>query len=143
MTHLAFDLMVGLGSIAVALAAWHFAVLIRRRRLPESRWFYRAAALAGLGAYVTVEAGWVTTEVCRQPWIVYGAMRVSDAVTDASPAFLWAMLGTLVVVYAVIAFFFVFLLLRLGARWRREDLGGAPPERLEGEGLPYAPRAVE
>ena len=139
LTHLSFDLMVGLGSAALLLTVWHFAVLILRRRLPESRWFYRLAALAGVGAYLTVESGWVTTEVGRQPWIVYGAMRVADAVTDASPVFLWAMLGTLLVVYAAIAFFFITLLLKLSRRWRREDEAGSTAV-FGGRGLPYAPR---
>ena len=139
LTHLSFDLMVGLGSAALLLTVWHFAVLIRRRRLPESLWFYRLAALAGAGAYLTVESGWVTTEVGRQPWIVYGAMRVADAVTDAPPVFVWAMLGTLIVVYAVIAFFFITLLLKLSRRWRREDEAGST-EVFGGRGLPYAPR---
>ena len=139
LTHLSFDLMVGLGSAALLLTVWHFAVLIRRRRLPQSLWFYRLAALAGVGAYLTVESGWVTTEVGRQPWIVYGAMRVADAVTDASPVFLWAMLGTLFVVYAAIAFFFITLLLKLSRRWRQEDEAGST-EVFGGRGLPYAPR---
>jgi len=115
------------------LALWYFAVLIRHRRLPESFWFYRLAALAGLGSYVSVEAGWMTTEVGRQPWIVYGAMRVADAVTDAPAAYVWTMLGVLVVVYALIAFFFVRVLLGLAARWRRDD--GAAVE----QGVPYGP----
>ena len=130
--HLAFDAMVGLGSAGALLAAWYFLTLIRRRRLPESVWFYRLAALAGVGCYLAVEVGWITTEVGRQPWIVYGLMRVSDAVTDAPAAFVWTMLATLVVVYALIAYFFVTLLVRLGARWRDEDA----PE----EGAPYGPR---
>ncbi|TMF86740.1 MAG: cytochrome ubiquinol oxidase subunit I [Chloroflexi bacterium] len=133
LTHLSFDLMVGLGSAGAVLALWYFAVLIRHRRLPESFWFYRLAALAGLGSYVSVEAGWMTTEVGRQPWIVYGAMRVADAVTDAPAAYVWTMLGVLVVVYALIAFFFVRVLLGLAARWRRDD--GAAVE----QGVPYGP----
>lgn len=140
MTHLSFDLMVGLGTAGVALTAWYFFVLLRHRRLPHNIWFYRLAALAGVGAYLTVEAGWVTTEVGRQPWIVYGAMRVADAVTNAPAGFVWTMLATLVVVYAVIAFFFVTLLLRLAARWRREDEAHAGVEPIGGTGLPYAPR---
>jgi len=131
--HLAFDAMVGLGSAGALLAAWYFLTLLRRRRLPESTWFYRLAALAGVGCYLAVEVGWVTTEVGRQPWIVYGLMRVSDAVTDAPAAYVWTMLATLVVVYALIAYFFVTLLIRLGMRWRDEDA----PE----EGAPYGPRA--
>ena len=134
--HLAFDLMVGLGSVAFLLALWHFWTLLRTRRLPESVWFYRLAALAGVGAYVTVEAGWVTTEVGRQPWIVYGMLRVSDAVTTAPGGFVWAMLATLVVVYALIAYFFVRLLMDLSARWARDDRGQTDPE----VGTPYGPR---
>jgi cytochrome d ubiquinol oxidase subunit I len=137
LTHLAFDVMVGLGSAGALLAAWYFWVLWRRRRLPESVWFYRVAALAGVGCYVAVEAGWITTEVGRQPWIVYGVMRVSDAVTDAPASYVWAMLTALVIVYALIAYFFVTTLTRLAARWRDEDaLGEAAPE----EGAPYGPR---
>ncbi|HEX2645911.1 MAG TPA: cytochrome ubiquinol oxidase subunit I [Candidatus Dormibacteraeota bacterium] len=135
--HLTFDAMVGLGMAGAALSLWFFVVLLRRRKLPESVWFYRLAALAGVGCYVSVEAGWVTTEVGRQPWIVYGLMRVADAVTDAPAAFVWSMLATLVVVYALIAYFFVALLLRLAARWRKGDAREAPEE-----GAPYGPRAA-
>jgi cytochrome d ubiquinol oxidase subunit I len=136
-THLAFDVMVGLGSAGVALALWYFAVLLYRRRLPQSRWFYRAASLAGIGSYAAVESGWVTTEVGRQPWIVYNLMRVSDAVTSAPAAFIWSMLSVLIVVYAGIAVIAVTLLLRLAGRWRREDASEAPtaPEK----GAPYGP----
>lgn len=133
LTHIAFDLMVGLGSAGFLLAAWYFVALWRRRRLPESVWFWRLAAVAGAGCYLAVEAGWVTTEVGRQPWIVVGLMRVQDAVTDAPAAYVWTMLSALVVVYSLIAYFFVTLLVRLGRRWRDED---APPE----EGAPYGPR---
>jgi len=136
-SHLAFDVMVGLGTAGALLAAWYFWILLRRRRLPESVWFYRVAALAGVGCYVAVESGWVTTEVGRQPWIVYGLLRVADAVTTAPASFVWTMLATLVVVYAAIACFFVILLLGLAARWRREDR--LHPEAPE-EGVPYGPR---
>lgn len=136
MTHLAFDAMVGLGGIGFLLAAWYFVVLWRRRTLPESVWFWRLASAAGVGCYLAVEAGWITTEVGRQPWIVYNLMRVSDAVTEAPAVYIWTMLCTLVIVYALIAYFFVTLLLRLSARWRRED---AVPE----EGLPYSPRSPQ
>jgi cytochrome d ubiquinol oxidase subunit I len=138
-THLAFDLMVGLGTAGAALSAWYFFILIRRRDLPRSSWFYRGAALAGVGAFAGVESGWVTTEVGRQPWIVYNAMRVSDAVTGASAAYVWTMLTVLIVVYAIIGIIFVTLLMKLAARWRRDDLEQIveTPE----EGVPYGPRA--
>lgn len=142
-THLAFDIMVGLGSGAVLLSAWYFGHLVRYRRLPENRWFYRLAALAGVGAYVSVEAGWTTTEVGRQPWIVYGTMRVADAVTTAPGEFIWATLAVLIVVYAAIAFFFFTVLLRLAARWRRDDDAGmGMAEESPERGAPYGPRAA-
>jgi cytochrome d ubiquinol oxidase subunit I len=86
---------------------------------------------------VAVEAGWVTTEVGRQPWIVYNLMRVSDAVTGAPGTFVWSMLSVLVVVYAVIAVIAIALLRKLGARWHQEDAteGPSAPE----EGVPYGP----
>src|SRR4029077_4449532 len=135
--HLAFDAMVGLGSAGVALTVWYFVVLLYRRRLPQSRWFYGAASLAGVGSYVAVEAGWVTTEVGRQPWIVYNLMRLPDAVTSAPAAFVWTMLSVLVVVYAVIAVIAITLLRTLSARWQREDAihGPTAPE----QGAPYGP----
>ena len=137
-THLAFDLMVGLGSAGVVLMVWYFVVLLGRRRLPQSRWFYRTASLAGIGSYVAIESGWTTTEVGRQPWIVYNLMRVDDAVTTAPGSFVWAMLAVLLVVYAVIAIIFVTVLLGLVTRWRHEDerqLVRAPEA-----GAPYGPR---
>src|SRR5437899_399511 len=137
-THLAFDVMVGLGSAGVVLMVWYFVVLLGRRRLPQSRWFYRTASLAGIGSYVAIESGWTTTEVGRQPWIVYNLMRVDDAVTTAPGSFVWAMLAVLLVVYAVIAIIFVTVLLGLVTRWRHEDerqLVRAPEA-----GAPYGPR---
>jgi cytochrome d ubiquinol oxidase subunit I len=131
--HLSFDLMVGLGSIAVLLALWYGWAWLRRRDLPGSRWFFVAAALAGPGSYVAVECGWITTEVGRQPWIVYGLMRVVDAVNPLPAAYVWITFTALVVAYAAIAVCFVVLMLRLSARWRRDD--GAPEV-----GMPYGPR---
>jgi cytochrome d ubiquinol oxidase subunit I len=133
MVHLSFDLMVGLGSIALLLALWYGWAWLRHRDLPRSRWFFVAAALAGPGAYVAVECGWITTEVGRQPWIVYGLMRVVDAVNPLPAAYVWVTFTALVVAYATIAFFFILVMLRLSARWRRD---GAAPE----VGAPYGPR---
>jgi cytochrome bd ubiquinol oxidase subunit I len=136
--HLTFDVMVGLGSLAILLVLWYAWAWVRTRDLPRSRWFFRAASIAGIGAYLAVECGWITTEVGRQPWIVYGLMRVGDAVTPAPAAAIWTMFGVLLVAYAVIAFLFVTVLLQLSARWRREDAGaraGPAPEL----GAPYGP----
>jgi cytochrome d ubiquinol oxidase subunit I len=81
--HLAFDVMVGIGFALLALAGWAALVWWRRRRMPRSRWFLRAGALSGIAAVVALEAGWTVTEVGRQPWIVFGVLRTTDAVNPA------------------------------------------------------------
>ena len=79
----AFQTMVGIGTLLAMLATFYLGVRVHLRRLPRSVWFYRAVVAAGPLAVVALIAGWVTTEVGRQPWIVYGVMRTSDAVTSA------------------------------------------------------------
>ncbi|OLC26307.1 MAG: cytochrome ubiquinol oxidase subunit I [Chloroflexi bacterium 13_1_40CM_3_65_12] len=139
--HLAFDVMVGLGSIACVLTLWYAVAWIRYRDLPRSRWFFRGAALAGIGSYIGIEAGWITTEVGRQPWIVHDLMRVSDAVNPVNPLYIWIMFSALLVVYAVIAYFFVTVLIRLSARWRLDDEGrSGEEESAPEEAAPYGPR---
>ena len=70
-----------IGTALVLLAAVYLVTWWRRRRPPRSPWFYRAAVLAGPAAVVALICGWITTEVGRQPWIVYRVMRV-DAGRD-------------------------------------------------------------
>ena len=79
--HLAWDVMVGLGTLLFLLALWYWASWIFRRDMPRSRWFLRVAAAAGVLSVITMEAGWVVSEVGRQPWIVYKKMQVEDAAT--------------------------------------------------------------
>jgi len=81
--HVAFDTMVTIGVGLVGLGGWALVAWARRRELPRSRWFYRAAFVAGPAAVVAVECGWIVTEVGRQPWIVYRILRVADAVSAA------------------------------------------------------------
>jgi cytochrome d ubiquinol oxidase subunit I len=78
--HLSFDLMVAIGFGLLALGAWLAWSWWRRRDTPRTAWFLRAVAVSGVGAVAAMEAGWVTTEVGRQPWIVYRVLRVADAV---------------------------------------------------------------
>jgi cytochrome d ubiquinol oxidase subunit I len=79
-----FQTMVGIGTLLALLAVLYVIGRLRHRRLPRSRWFYRAIIAAGPLALVAAIAGWITTEVGRQPWIVYGVMRTSQAVTGAT-----------------------------------------------------------
>jgi cytochrome bd ubiquinol oxidase subunit I len=106
----AFQTMVGIGLLLALLGLVYLYVRFRRRRLPSSRWFYRAVVLAGPLSLVALIAGWITTEVGRQPWIVYGVMRTSDAVTGANG--IPVGYGTLVLVYLLLAGIVAWLLRR-------------------------------
>ena len=81
---IAFQLMVGIGTLLALLSVAFLLIRWRRGGLPATRWFYRALALAGPASVVALIAGWVTTEVGRQPWVVYRVMRTNQAVTAAS-----------------------------------------------------------
>ena len=79
--HWSFDLMVACGFAMLAVAGWSVWLWLRRRRLAEHRRFLRALVAAGPLGFLAIEAGWVVTEVGRQPWIIYGVMRTREAVT--------------------------------------------------------------
>ena len=81
--HWAFDVMLGAASALALLSVWFLLAWWRRRDLPRSPWFLRACAGAGVLAMLALEAGWVMTEVGRQPWVVYGYLRTAEAVTHA------------------------------------------------------------
>lgn len=142
--HWAFDIMVTIGSLLVLLALWYGWCWLRRRDLPRSPWFFRCAAVAGGACLLTVECGWITTEVGRQPWIVYQNMRVAEAVTDTRAPTLWTMLGLVVVLYVLVFGAFLTVLLRMSRRWRLADEGAgtaAAPGDVEGD-TPYGPRPL-
>ena len=79
--HLAFQAMVGCGTLMLGVAVWAGWLLWRRRPLESDRWFLRAAVASAPLGLIAVEAGWLVTEVGRQPWIIQGVLRVRDAVT--------------------------------------------------------------
>ncbi|MGV9341417.1 cytochrome ubiquinol oxidase subunit I [Streptomyces sp. NPDC003688] len=137
-THFAFDAMAVLGSLLLLLAIWYALVWLRHRRLPASPWFYRGAACAGVASVAAVECGWITTEVGRQPWIVYQNMRVAEAVTSTRSTSLWIMFGVVVAVYVLVFGSLLVVLLKMRARWRTADENGGPqaPET----DTPYGPR---
>lgn len=131
--HLAFDTMVGIGSGLMLLAVWLAISWWRRRDLPKSRWFMRAAAISGIGAIVALESGWIVTEVGRQPWIVYELMRTKDAVTEADGV--GVLFGTILALYTALGVVTVAVLRTMARRWREQG------EREQG--LPYGPRPHE
>ena len=81
--HLSWDAMVGIGTALVLLGLWGLILRVRRRDYASARWFLRAASISGFAAVIALEAGWIVTEVGRQPWVVYKILRTADAVTQA------------------------------------------------------------
>jgi len=79
--HLAFQAMVGLGSALALVAIWTVWSAWRRRDMHEHRMLLRALVLVAPFGFLATEAGWIVTEVGRQPWVVQGLMRTSAAVT--------------------------------------------------------------
>ncbi|HWB38724.1 MAG TPA: cytochrome ubiquinol oxidase subunit I [Candidatus Saccharimonadales bacterium] len=79
-THLAFDTMVFVGFAFFGLGLWLALIWKKRSHIFRHKWFLRAVSLSGIAAVVAMECGWITTEVGRQPWIVYNVMKVASAV---------------------------------------------------------------
>jgi cytochrome d ubiquinol oxidase subunit I len=106
-----FQLMVGIGTALALLGLVFLWVRWRRRRLPDRRWFYLAVAAAGPLSVVALIAGWMVTEVGRQPWVVYHVMTTSEAVTRARGVPVGY--GALVFAYLVVGCGVVWVLRRL------------------------------
>jgi cytochrome d ubiquinol oxidase subunit I len=121
MLHWAFDAMVGICTLLIALGAWLGWAWWRRRDIPGSKWFLRATAVSGVAAIVALECGWIVTEVGRQPWVVYKVMRTEDAVTGASGV--WVTFSAVLVLYTGLAVATVFILRTMAHRWRAEGIG--------------------
>lgn len=139
--HIAFQIMVGCGTAmaAISLLAALLAWLGRRRtgrwKLPDHRWFLRTLVLAAPLGFIAIEAGWTVTEVGRQPYIIQGLMRTSQAVTPVPN--LTIPLYTFTLLYLFLAFIVVFLLLRQfrqSPRIVRDQAGANHPPT----GAPYA-----
>jgi cytochrome d ubiquinol oxidase subunit I len=163
LVHGAFTVMVGLGSALIVLAALVALVMLRRWRrgrggrhrsgadgvgrrplVPTGRPWLWAAVATGPAAMVAMLAGWEVTEGGRQPWIVYGRMRVSDAVT-ASPGVGWTFAGT-IVLYLGLATALILILRRMATGGRGPDAPALPSTRPplddvdDGDPRPVSPR---
>lgn len=79
--HFSFQLMVAIGSYLALVALWAAWLAWRGADLAHRRWLMRAIALATPLGFVAVEAGWMVTELGRQPWVIYGMLKTQDAVT--------------------------------------------------------------
>jgi cytochrome d ubiquinol oxidase subunit I len=128
--HLAWDVMVGLGTLLFLLSVWWWASWIFRRDMPRSKWFLRIAAVSGIASIVAMEAGWVVTEVGRQPWIVYDHMKVADAATGNRGV--WITFCVIAVLYVGVGTTAVRVLRGMSRRFREAEV----PEHA----VPYGPR---
>jgi cytochrome d ubiquinol oxidase subunit I len=133
--HLAFQVMVGIGTALLGLAVWAGISWWRRRRLPENRLFLLCTAVSGVAAVVALEAGWVVTEVGRQPWTVVGLLRTGQAAPTTGN--LWPFFLATVALYAAIAFGTFYVLRLLRQRWRRQAADGE--EDVVAGDVPYGP----
>jgi cytochrome d ubiquinol oxidase subunit I len=128
--HLAWDVMVGLGTLLFLLTLWYWASWIFRRDLPGSRWFLRAVAVSGVLSVIALEAGWTVSEVGRQPWIVYEKMRVEDAATANTG--IWITFVGVVILYAGLGVTTILVLRGMSRRYRTQAVS-------DDRDVPYGP----
>jgi cytochrome d ubiquinol oxidase subunit I len=133
MVHWSFQGMVAGGTALMALGIVYWISRRRGHDLLERRWFLRLAVLAGPVAVACLELGWITTEVGRQPWIVYDRMRIDEAVTTSGGV--WVSLVVLLVVYTTMGIGAALVLRSMAKRWRE----GAPLDLPS----PYGPPELE
>lgn len=108
--HMAFQIMVGVGFAMMALAVWASWRWWRGLPLEQATGLLRALVFAAPLGFLAIEAGWVVTEVGRQPWIIYGVMRTRQAVTPMPG--LWVPMITFTLLYGLLAVVVVWLLKR-------------------------------
>lgn len=142
-----FRVMVGLGFLMLMLGVWA-AWLRWRRRLYASRTFLRFAAAMGPSGLIAILAGWFTTEIGRQPWVVFGVMRTEHAVSNHSALALSTTLGVFAVMYCVVFGTGISYMLRIVAKGPRESREHEPtPDAGEllrtARSLPGAPAGVD
>jgi cytochrome bd ubiquinol oxidase subunit I len=130
LTHLAFQSMIGIGTLLALAVAVFWVARWRRRDLLTNRWYLRFAVVAGPLAVLALESGWIATEVGRQPWTVWEALRTTDAASD-NPHIWWSLAITAVVYVGMTVGAYV-VLQSMARRWRagEEDLPS-----------PYGPQA--
>jgi len=134
-----FRAMVGLGFLMLLLGLWA-AWLRGRRRLFESKWFLRFATAMGPAGLIALLAGWMTTEIGRQPWVVYGVMRTADASSNHSVMALSATLIAFILVYCIVFGTGIGYMLKLVAAGPKEAAGDeADPQELEPPMRPARP----
>jgi cytochrome d ubiquinol oxidase subunit I len=134
-----FRIMVGLGMLMLLLGV--SGLWIRsRKQLFDSPWFLRFAVLMGPTGLIAILAGWFTTEIGRQPWIVYGVMRTKDAVSNHSALTLSTTLIVFIVMYTAVFGTGISYMLKLVAKGPRpHDGDDHGPDKDGQSGRPARP----
>jgi len=137
-----FRIMVGLGFAMFGLGLWSLLARLRKR-LFDWPWLHRAAVAMGPSGFIAVLAGWVTTEVGRQPFTVYGLLRTADSASPLQAPAVAASLAAFVVVYFAVFGMGVWYLLHLAKKppqAHETTLDGAP---IRSAGITPAPAVAE
>lgn len=124
-----FRVMVALAFLMAALGLWSLFARMRGR-LYDSRWLHRFALVMGPSGFVAVLAGWITTEVGRQPYTVYGYLRTAESVSPLDAPAVAASLIAFIIVYFIVFAAGLLYMLRLAAH---------PPQPGESGPQPGAP----
>jgi cytochrome d ubiquinol oxidase subunit I len=134
LVYYAYHIMVGLGTIFIAVLA-AAAALLWRGRLFAARWFLWLLMLAAPLPYIANQAGWVVAEVGRQPWVVYGVLRTAHATsTNVSGGMAWFTLLGFMGMYAVLGVLYLFVVARIVARGPTQGPEAETGSRTPGAG---------
>jgi cytochrome d ubiquinol oxidase subunit I len=126
LVHLSFDVMVGCGMLMLLVAVWAGFVRWRKRAVFDNRFLLGAFVLAGPAGFIAIEAGWMVTELGRQPWTIYGILRTAEVVTP---------MPRLVIPFSIFTAVYLFLSVILVFLLKRQFLQTAPRETPK----PHAP----
>jgi len=129
-----FRIMVGIGFAMLGLGLWSLW-LRRKGLLYDTPWMHRAAVAMGPSGFVAVLAGWITTEVGRQPWTVYGHLTTAQSVSPIDAAAVGASLAAFVVVYFALfgaGTFYILRLMNKAPHPSESDLAAGEPIRAGG-----------
>jgi cytochrome d ubiquinol oxidase subunit I len=131
--HLAWDIMVGVATLLFLVALWYAASWIFRRRMPQSKLFLWIASACGVLAVLALEAGWVVTEVGRQPWIVHNFLTVQQGATTNGGV--WITFLTILALYTALGATLIVVIRRMTRRWRATG-------DIDESGVPYGPTPI-
>ncbi|MCW2243746.1 cytochrome ubiquinol oxidase subunit I [Azospirillum canadense] len=138
-----FRLMVGIGMLMLAVALVHLVLRVMGR-LYSPNWFHRVLVACMPIGFVAILAGWFTTEIGRQPWVVYGHLRTSDAVTPAltGGAVLFSLIAFMVVYAMIYGFgtYYLIRILKMGPAALRDD--DYAPQALQEAQRPKRPLSL-